>query len=152
MRDIIFRGKRMLDGDWVEGNYLLWGSLPAIQDYSKTNGEIFTIDPSTIGEFTGYQLEKDPLLETCETGKQKLFEGDNVDFADFDDNGADRPRQGTVYWCDGAFWIDCTEKYGDEAIYSLVAAYAQDSCMRIIGNIHIQNSPPAQQRRRAHTK
>lgn len=142
MREILFRGKRLDTDKWVEGfltkgkSWKTGGLMPHIMSDYDGRLVLNEINPSSVGQFTGYELQKDPLLETGENGTQKLFEGDNVDFADFDDNGADRPRQGTVYWCDGAFWIDCTEKYGDEAIYSLAWAYAQDDCMRIAGNIH----------------
>ena len=71
MREILFRGKRIDNGEWVEGYYFCSRDLhreynhkihPLDSDWS------YEIDPSTISEFTGL---------TDKNGK-KIFEGDII--------------------------------------------------------------------------
>ena len=72
MRDIIFRGKRISDGEWVEG-YLgvEVGGAPVIE-YCGTDEDVGDyveeqfVNPESIGEFTGL---------TDKNGS-KIFEGD----------------------------------------------------------------------------
>ena len=61
MREILFRGKRLNNGEWVEGfyNHLPCGRFGADEHMIQTvleNGKIgmlYDIDPSTVGQYTG---------------------------------------------------------------------------------------------------
>ena len=77
MREILFRGKRKDNGEWVEGAYhtnqagnAAFILIPAIVSYHPNREEIIVVGyeviPSTVGQFTGL-LDKN---------KKKIFEGD----------------------------------------------------------------------------
>ena len=75
MREILFRGKRIDNGEWVEGNLF----VPDEVTHRKAPTEIlvgtnvvrisYEVDPATVGQYTGL---------TDKNGK-RIFEGDIVD-------------------------------------------------------------------------
>lgn len=76
MREILFRGKRVDNGEWIEGYFLpgnerqslhpcIFVYLPETQSF-----ECFDIDIDTLGEYTG-------LTDT--NGSTKIFEYDIID-------------------------------------------------------------------------
>lgn len=61
MREILFRGKRLDNGEWVEGGVLCYAEYTAICVYSDYNNwhEFIEVDPKTVCQFTGLTDKKD---------------------------------------------------------------------------------------------
>lgn len=77
MREILFRGKREEDGEWMIGNLTVWGDGSTSIDQEPTEGSIlYAVIPDTVGQYTGF---------TVPSGK--IFEHDVVT-AKFKSNGA----------------------------------------------------------------
>lgn len=79
MREILFRGKRIDNGKWVQGDYVSNGCGIAYTDYLNEYGDVgdvlSLVIPETIGQYTGVTI-----------GAEKLFEGDIVEWhEDYDD-------------------------------------------------------------------
>lgn len=102
MREILFRGKRIDNGEWVTGSFCmdaleqfneLCGVDGFIRRYDKDSGkmQMYEVDRETVGQFTGL---------TDKNGK-KIFEGDILPIED--------EIVAVVIFKDGCFRI---EEYG----------------------------------------
>ena len=139
MREILFRGKREDNGEWVFGypiyhfadctakrkgkcvcnhNGELIGFI-AWKDQEHEYGNV-QVDPSTVGQHTGL----------ADKNGRKIFEGDIIEFVDI----FNETVRGVVYWCNGAFCADCTTPDGNESFHGI--GYLPVECAHIIGNIN----------------
>lgn len=109
MREILFRGKRQDDGEWISG-FLVY--VKHIGDWVRCD----TVDPSTIGQYTG-------LID--KNGK-KIFEGDILQNEEGCLFGASYRFR--VEFCKGCFYGDSC---GDLTVYS-----PEMYLCEVIGNIH----------------
>ena len=128
MREILFRGKRKDNGEWVEG-YLFHqqqdGGLDVCigcdpitaNDYSEINNEYYRVIPKTVGEFTGKQDIDD----------NRTFQDDILAF----DNGAGYIHKGVVKWDgdDCGYYIDVD---GFPIRFNAILRWGG----KVVGNIH----------------
>ena len=122
MREILFRGKRTDNGEWVYGYYTKSPSGQAyIHEWPCGDDSPKKIDEETVGQYTG-------LLDA--NGK-KIFEGDVV-----------RDKANEFYWIvnymDGRFWgAEKSGKYSSEGLGDLVdLTPATFEGVMVIGNIY----------------
>lgn len=127
MREILFRGKRVDNGEWVEG--LLWkkkyNTSKLFMSYfpdKDDNEEVVVIDPETVGQYTGLK----------DKNGNKIFEGDIVKWIDTQFNAY---KSKVIYCCDKYNYPAFDLEKHDYECNGL--QYAHEDCyLEIIGNIH----------------
>ncbi len=145
MREILFRGKRDDDGEWIYGSLL----IETIQPDSGAEYKSYKISDITLGEFpndfmSGWEDPVDPETVGQYTGLTdkngvKIFEGDICDFSVFDFNDHDTQYRGIVVYSGSRFmlWKSVkSEYYGADGGFDLDWVIGQDDEFEVIGNIH----------------
>lgn len=120
MREILFRGKRTYNGEWVYGNLHLQknvknGKIEEAIIYSQgisIKGVGEPIDSETVGQYMGL---------TDINGK-RIFEGDIIEY----NNG-----KGYVGWSDSNVSWMCVEEKGEYWEW-----FGNMGCVEVVSNIH----------------
>lgn len=144
MREILFRGKRTDNGEWVEGCFIKDGKpderkyfIQTLPTFEKPLGDIYEVDSKTIGQFTGL----------CDKNGKKIFEGNIVKYTRTDMyaptksfNGEDLVSKHLIYWNEEkcCFYQEHYTKkrcIGGGSI-NFIDERAKDNIIEVIGNIH----------------
>lgn len=135
MREILFRGKRIDNGEWIEGDLYQPHELDPFPHYKGEvyihellHGNMFAVIPETVGQYT---CRKD------DEGK-KIFEGDILrvifDDADYDYTTTIESEQGKT----STLFVD--GKFGDADYAPIEWAIEwwdnESAYYEVIGNIH----------------
>ena len=118
MREILFRGKRIDNGEWVEGFLYITHNgeyeIGRYDPYVDIERITFVVAPATVGQYTGL---------TDKNG-QMIFEGDIVDIL------TENEETGVVAYDDGGFLVNadgfCVDFHSN----------INGSDLEVIGNIH----------------
>ena len=134
MREILFRGKKVNDGMWIQG-YLFqcWGRAYILWGMTNDTPTMHDVKPETVGQFTG-------LVD--KNGK-RIFEGDIFTSDYFKDGEKFEVVFRYGAFCGesnrtGLFPLGFTNDYYETGDESDDFYYAEDytSHIQIIGNIH----------------
>ena len=131
MREILFRAKRVDNGEWVEGYYtklkwcnnIIYVAIPDGAEIYSGNSlyEMYEINPETICQYTG---------KSDEDGK-KIFEGDIVGFIDLystESGYSESSCLGEVIWSKEECCFYVTNRLSAESWEVL------DEC-KVVGNV-----------------
>lgn len=136
MREILFRGKRIDNGEWVEGGICDYGGGVSIFVVNHYEGSFYEppytdldevdVDPSTVGQYTGLK----------DRHGIKIFEGD-VCLIEIPriDGKINRHENCKCEYEDGCFWFGSDDDYwfrGNEYGYYNTA----QKNIEVIGNIY----------------
>ena len=132
MREILFRGRRIDNGQWAEGAFLndrdgAFYICPAVTDITygdngnrRRIGCWYKVDPATVGQYTGL----------ADNDGKRIFEGDIIK----DDWGKIYKVFYSLKSC--SFMVECTITPNEFETGNYRIGEAWCDTIRVIGNIH----------------
>lgn len=137
VREILFRGKRIDNGEWVEGTlYQISTDLNPFIMLTNSHAESYEVDPSTVGQFTGL------TDKNC----KRIFEGDIIKACNGKQSSVSVVKFGDYYpemfykmldmFCPGKRHMPSFGFYAESIGKHEEMILVQSPCVEIIGNIH----------------
>ena len=133
MREILFRGKRLDNGEWVFGYFCEFANNRTGEQESyiqtvKQDGRIdliHKVDPSAVGQYTGLK----------DKNGKRIFEGDVVIYDNSPYNAYCTPQKGEIIWRNGSLCFEY--RPWNSAMYRSLCSddFFAAKC-EVIGNIH----------------
>ncbi len=133
MREILFRGKDIDTGNWVEGWYLrhpfsrwpLKDVITPAEEAENGHHHYVEVDPATVGQYTGLK----------DKNGQRIFEGDVVE-VDLEEQPS-ACLVGVVHFVNGVYML--------KHISSALSLCAYRNYCTVIGNVHDNPEPPKEE-------
>ena len=132
IREVIFRGKRTDNGEWIEGSLLGidWCDKPSTYSIAPNTpvSVFYSVIPETVGQYTGvktYSKHDDEL--------HKIFEDDLCYVTEFDCDGNDEQHLCQVMFDCGTFYFKDVNSDRCRAFYEIGDI---ESDVELVGNIH----------------
>ena len=126
MREILFRAKRLDNGEWIYGDLLTPTDIMDVWEISENTGmgDRYEIDPETVGQYTGLK----------DRNGNKIFEGDIIQYQP---EYATEPIHSVVEYCADKFNYPAFDlKNHDYEANGLQCAHEEGVGCEVIGNIH----------------
>lgn len=133
MREFLFHGKRIDNGEWVEGYLVKRPSAIQIGDYSPwyifvppvdpdDDGGCYNVDPATVGQYTG----------RTDKNKRRVFEGDIIRLC----NGIPGFDIGAILWDDNDQAYLIVMDTAEKVLLDDFGNYGRPEYYEVIGNIY----------------